>query len=154
MHTWHSNEPLILPDKNVSKFDPEEEIQTSPGTTEREWVKLQKRRAVLEPSPCSYTTVAQGMPPQNSFCFLNYCSEFLTGNRGRCLGFHAMALPGYFTFFQNEPGKLNTKCMYCCITHPSQTSQLIGVNGVTSYLFSWNEGKRTEIPRLRSASWS
>lgn len=35
------------------------------------------------------------------------------------------------------------KCMYCCITHPSQTSQLIGENGVTSYLFSWNEGKRT-----------
>lgn len=93
-------------------------------------------------------------PSELILCFLNYCSEFLTGNRGRCLGFHAMALPGCFTFFQNEPGKLNTKCMYCCITHPSQTSQLIGVNGVTSYLFSWNEGKRTEIPRLRSASWS
>lgn len=38
-------------------------------------------------------------PSELILCFLNYCSEFLTGNQGRCLGFHAMVLPGCFTFF-------------------------------------------------------
>lgn len=51
--------PLSFQRNYGSKFDPEEVVQSLPGTAEPEWVKFKKKREVRTSSPCSYTTTAE-----------------------------------------------------------------------------------------------
>jgi len=141
--------------KNVSKFDPEEEIQSLPGTTESEWVKFQKKRAVLEPSPCSYTTIAQGILPQNSFSIFYTTAQDPWRRQSRSLpGFPCNGLARMLHIFLEWTRQTQHE-MYVLLHYSSFTNLSINWWEWSHIIFIFLERREEDqIPRLRSDSWS